>query len=249
MDSKTTPHHGTREVRLEDDALVRGAGRFIDDARYPKQAFAVFVRSPHASAKIVSVNTADAAKSKGVLVVLVGADMKAAGLKTAGVHPPLPGRGGKDSGAAVPPGARRRARLLRRRGGRHGGRRHAGAGAGRRRPRRRRLRGNPRRRRRPRGGKAGRNSGAPRRAGQSGDRLAGHGGKRRQRTRGRRHHQRRGACRPRHRAAPAADGDVDGDARRQRIIRRQGRPLRAARLLAERRHRAQPDRAHSRRRQ
>ena len=96
MDSKTTPHHGAREVRLEDDALVRGAGRFVDDARHANQAFAVFVRSPHASAKIVSVNTAEAAKSKGVLAVLVGADMKAAGLKTAGKHPPLPGRGGKN---------------------------------------------------------------------------------------------------------------------------------------------------------
>ena len=55
MDSKTTVQHGKREVRLEDDALVRGAGRFIDDARFPNQAFAAFVRSPHAHAKLVSV--------------------------------------------------------------------------------------------------------------------------------------------------------------------------------------------------
>ena len=34
-------------------------------------------------------------KSKGVLAVLTAADMKAAGLATAGKHPPLPGRGGK----------------------------------------------------------------------------------------------------------------------------------------------------------
>ena len=34
MDSKTAAHHGKREVRLEDDALVRGAGRFVDDARF-----------------------------------------------------------------------------------------------------------------------------------------------------------------------------------------------------------------------
>ncbi len=95
MDTKSTAHHGTREVRLEDDALVRGAGRFVDDARFPDQAFAVFVRSPHGSARIVSINTADAAKSKGVLAVLTAADMKAAGLATAGKHPPLPGRGGK----------------------------------------------------------------------------------------------------------------------------------------------------------
>ncbi len=96
MDSKTTAHHGKREVRLEDDALVRGAGRFVDDARLPQQSFAAFVRSPHASARIVSVDTAEAAKAQGVLAVLTAADMKAAGLGTAGKHPPLKGRGGKD---------------------------------------------------------------------------------------------------------------------------------------------------------
>ena len=96
MDSKTSPQHGKREVRLEDDALVRGAGRFVDDARFPAQAFAVFVRSPHAFAKIVSVDTGAAAKAEGVLGVFTSADMKAANLGTAGKHPPLPGRGKKD---------------------------------------------------------------------------------------------------------------------------------------------------------
>jgi carbon-monoxide dehydrogenase large subunit len=94
-DTKSAAHHGKREVRLEDDALVRGAGRFVDDARFPNQAFAAFVRSPQAHAKITSVDIAEAAKAKGVLAVLTGADMKAAGLNTAGKHPPLPGRGGK----------------------------------------------------------------------------------------------------------------------------------------------------------
>src|SRR4029079_15862159 len=96
MAGKTELHHGKREVRLEDDALVRGAGRFVDDARFPNQAFAVFVRSPHAHAKVISVDTAQAAQAKGVLAVMTGADMKAAGLGTAGKHPPLKGRGGKD---------------------------------------------------------------------------------------------------------------------------------------------------------
>ncbi len=96
MDSKTEIRHGNREVRLEDDPLVRGAGRFVDDVRFPKQAFAAFVRSPHAHAKILSIDTAEAAKAKGVLAVLTGADMTAAGLKSAGRHPPMPGRGGKE---------------------------------------------------------------------------------------------------------------------------------------------------------
>lgn len=93
MDSKTELKHGAREARLEDDALVRGYGRFVDDARFPNQAFAVFVRSPHGHAKVVSVDTAEASKAKGVLAALTAADMK--DLASCGKHPPLQGRGGK----------------------------------------------------------------------------------------------------------------------------------------------------------
>jgi carbon-monoxide dehydrogenase large subunit len=96
MDAKSSAEHGQREVRIEDDALVRGAGRYIDDARLPKQAFAAFVRSPHACARIASIDASAALALKGVLAVLTDKDMKAAGLKSAGRHPPLPGRGGKD---------------------------------------------------------------------------------------------------------------------------------------------------------
>jgi len=86
--------HRKAELRLEDDALLRGAGRYVDDPRLPNQAAAVFVRSPHASARILSVDTEKARKAKGVLAVLTAADT--AGLKSAGRHPPLAGRGGKD---------------------------------------------------------------------------------------------------------------------------------------------------------
>jgi carbon-monoxide dehydrogenase large subunit len=94
MDTKATAYKGKREIRLEDDALVRGAGRFVDDARFPGQTFAAFLRSPHAHALITKLDTAEAANGKGVLAVLTGADMKAAGLGSAGSHPPLRGRGG-----------------------------------------------------------------------------------------------------------------------------------------------------------
>jgi carbon-monoxide dehydrogenase large subunit len=88
--------HRKAEVRLEDDALVRGAGSYVDDPRLPNQATAVFVRSPHASARIVSIDTTKARGAKGVVAVLTAEDIKAAGLKSAGRHPPLPGRGGKE---------------------------------------------------------------------------------------------------------------------------------------------------------
>ena len=88
--------HRKAELRLEDDALVRGAGRFSDDLHLPNQAAAAFARSPHASARIVSVDTGKAKSAKGVIAVLTAADIQAAGLKSAGRHPPLPGRGGKE---------------------------------------------------------------------------------------------------------------------------------------------------------
>jgi len=96
MDATSSAHHGPREVRVEDDALVRGAGHFVDDARLPKQAFAAFVRSPHACARIVAIDTNAASKVKGVLAVLTSKDMQEAGLKSAGRHPPLKGREGKE---------------------------------------------------------------------------------------------------------------------------------------------------------
>ena len=92
----STLAHRKAEVRLEDDALVRGAGKYSDDRRLPNQAAAVFVRSPHASARIVSIDIGKAAGAKGVVAVLTADDIEAAGLKSAGRHPPLTGRGGKE---------------------------------------------------------------------------------------------------------------------------------------------------------
>ena len=66
----------------------------MDDPRLPNQAYAAFVRSPHAHARIVSVNAEDARKASGVLAVLTADDMKAAGVGSISRHPPVPGRGG-----------------------------------------------------------------------------------------------------------------------------------------------------------
>src|SRR5438034_936814 len=46
----------------------------------PRQAYAVLVRSPHAHARIVRIDTRGALKSPGVLAVLTGADVAADGL-------------------------------------------------------------------------------------------------------------------------------------------------------------------------
>jgi carbon-monoxide dehydrogenase large subunit len=91
---QATGHDHHFEPRVEDDALVRGLGRFVEDAPQPNQAYAVFVRSPHAHARIISVDTSDAKASAGVVAVLTYIEMDAAGVGSCSVHPPLAGRGG-----------------------------------------------------------------------------------------------------------------------------------------------------------
>ena len=89
MITKTQASH-TR--RVEDDALVRGRGQFMDDPRLPNQAYAAF--APHAHARVLSVNAEEARKGKGVLAILTAADIKAAGIAGISRHPPVVGRGG-----------------------------------------------------------------------------------------------------------------------------------------------------------
>src|SRR5689334_15013374 len=85
---------GAGHGRVEDERLLRGRGRFIEDAAAENPAYATFVRSPHAYARILAVETAEAARAPGVLAVLTAADMEAAGIKSISRHPPMTGRGG-----------------------------------------------------------------------------------------------------------------------------------------------------------
>jgi carbon-monoxide dehydrogenase large subunit len=87
-------HHHAFEPRVEDDALIRGRGRFIEDAPQPNQAYGVFVRSPHAHARIKSVDVAAACGAPGVVAVLTHKELDAAGVGSCSVHPPLVGRNG-----------------------------------------------------------------------------------------------------------------------------------------------------------
>ena len=97
MDAKTDGR-AVREPRVEDDVLVRGHGRYAADVPLPDQAYAHFVRSPHAFARIVNIDVAAAQSAHGVLGVLTAKDME--GVGSLGRHPPLGGRGGK--GLIVP---------------------------------------------------------------------------------------------------------------------------------------------------
>jgi carbon-monoxide dehydrogenase large subunit len=67
--------------RKEDLRLVRGAGRYSDDLSLPNQAYAAVLRSPHAHARIVNIDTSAARTAEGVLCVLTGTEVEADGLK------------------------------------------------------------------------------------------------------------------------------------------------------------------------
>jgi len=71
---------GQAMVRREDQRLLYGAGQYIDDLLLPGEVFVAFVRSPHAHARIVSIDTQAARAMPGVVAVLTGADLKADGI-------------------------------------------------------------------------------------------------------------------------------------------------------------------------
>jgi aerobic carbon-monoxide dehydrogenase large subunit len=73
--------------RIEDAGLLIGAGTFTDDFSMPGQTHLAFLRSPYAHARIVSIDTSPAQAIPGVLAVLTGADLVAAGVKPLPVEP------------------------------------------------------------------------------------------------------------------------------------------------------------------
>ena len=77
--------------RIEDDELLRGRGRYSDDLRHPNSAFACFVRSPHAFANVVNIDTAAARSAPGIIAVLTGADLRSANYASVTSPYPLDG--------------------------------------------------------------------------------------------------------------------------------------------------------------
>jgi carbon-monoxide dehydrogenase large subunit len=65
---------GASVKRKEDIRFITGKGHYVDDINRPGQAYAYFVRSPHAHATIDKIDASAALKSPGVVAVLTGAD-------------------------------------------------------------------------------------------------------------------------------------------------------------------------------
>jgi carbon-monoxide dehydrogenase large subunit len=68
--------------RSEDPYLLRGEGRYTDDISLPSQAYAVIVRSRYGHGKITKIETSAARAMPGVLSVITGHDIAAAGFGT-----------------------------------------------------------------------------------------------------------------------------------------------------------------------
>jgi aerobic carbon-monoxide dehydrogenase large subunit len=77
-DPATAPYIGRSLRRVEDPRLIKGIGTYTDDVRLPGLLHAMVVRSPHAHARVVRIDTAAAAAIPGVVAVLTGADVNAA---------------------------------------------------------------------------------------------------------------------------------------------------------------------------
>ncbi|HEY3916735.1 MAG TPA: xanthine dehydrogenase family protein molybdopterin-binding subunit [Stellaceae bacterium] len=70
--------------RKEDLRLLTGRGRYTVDIDIPGGAWAVLLRSPHAHARVLRIDSARARALPSVITILTGADVVAEGIKPAG---------------------------------------------------------------------------------------------------------------------------------------------------------------------
>lgn len=65
---------GEAVKRVEDPRLIRGEAQYLDDVKLPGMLTAAILRSPHAHARILSIDTSEAEKVPGVVGVFTGKD-------------------------------------------------------------------------------------------------------------------------------------------------------------------------------
>jgi len=71
---------GAAVKRKEDKRFTTGKGKYTDDIRMENQAYAAFVRSPHAHARVKGIDTAAAEKMDGVIAIHNGAELTGDGI-------------------------------------------------------------------------------------------------------------------------------------------------------------------------
>src|SRR5437899_9561618 len=89
--------------RLEDERMLKGRGRYVADWNLPGQACGHFLRSDRAHAEIAALDASSALAMPGVIAVLTGADVAAAGLRPLPAAAPVKGRGGAEQLPTVRP--------------------------------------------------------------------------------------------------------------------------------------------------
>src|SRR3954469_10477501 len=67
---------GASVKRREDPRLIKGEGFYTEDIRLPGMTYMAVLRSPHAHARITSIDTSAAEAMPGVLLVLTGKDLE-----------------------------------------------------------------------------------------------------------------------------------------------------------------------------
>src|ERR1700722_10452135 len=87
--TKTEPLVGQRIRRREDPRLITGTATYVDDIKMPGMHYAAIVRSPHAAARIRSIDVSKAAAYPGVAAVFIGRDTEKVGPVPCGAS--LPG--------------------------------------------------------------------------------------------------------------------------------------------------------------
>src|ERR1700693_3746759 len=68
---------GASVKRTEDIRFITGKGHYVDDVNRPGQAYAFFLRSPHAHATINKIDASAALKAPGVVAIFTGDDIAA----------------------------------------------------------------------------------------------------------------------------------------------------------------------------
>ena len=129
MTVETATGIGASVRRKEDFRFITGKGQYTDDISRPGETRALFVRSPHAHAKIKKVDVAAATAMPGVLAVLTGAELATDKIGNLICGWMIHSKDGSPMKMSAASGDRVGQGLLRRRSGRGGG----GGDAGRRR--------------------------------------------------------------------------------------------------------------------
>ncbi|MGH7307570.1 MAG: xanthine dehydrogenase family protein molybdopterin-binding subunit [Candidatus Rokuibacteriota bacterium] len=80
MATATERLFGKSIKRREDPRFITGRGQYVDDVKLPGTLYAAFARSPHAHARIKSINAAKAKSVPGVVAVYTGQDVQVGNL-------------------------------------------------------------------------------------------------------------------------------------------------------------------------